>query len=487
MQDPVPISLPPRTNETFASVSEFFLGPIIGDGGFAKVRRGTHKVSKAKYALKIMRLASMGRGDIENIEKELEIHSKLDSPYVVKLVDFFVEQGFVYMVLEMADKGSLYSYMFKHFPLPQTEALRFWVGAVRGIDYLHSQDIYMRDLKSENVLLDRDLRVKLCDFGWASRMRDVPYRKLRGGTYIYMSPEGLRGELQDLASDLWALGVLLFELLHSTEPYKIGLSSKEQLQIIADSDIRFKDNLDARIKKLIQALMSPDKALRPSTAQILALDWVRDFDPEAKGKGGYRSPRPRSRSKNVSGNCYRGVSNEKTGPPKTPGPKRGTVAAGAPSGCPNSTGSPSRCPRRMRRGESRSALPFRAKPRSCESSGTAPSWTLGSDSGARPTRKRGSDATQIWAPTGPSRRLGARQGTPGKRVWDCRGTPSTPAFRSAWRTRARGLRTSAESLCNGEKPNWRKYKKNRRQKKRRLALKGLFRAKNSPLQIQTRK
>lgn len=275
------IDLPPRKNRTFESVSEFFLGPIIGDGGFAKVRRGTHKISKIKYALKIMHLSTMGLGDLENIEKELEIHASLDSPYIVKLVDFFEENGCVYMVLEMVEQGNLYQHMYKNFPLSQTDALRFWFGALRGIDYLHSQQIYMRDLKSENVLVGKHREVKLCDFGWASRMSDFEYRRLRGGTYIYMSPESLRGELQDLASDMWSLGVLLFELIHYREPYKIGLSSKEQLQFIENSQIKFKEGLDQRIQQLILNLMSHDKQLRPSAKQVLAQEWLREFDPES--------------------------------------------------------------------------------------------------------------------------------------------------------------------------------------------------------------
>lgn len=274
--------LPPRKNKIFGSVSEFFLGPMIGDGGFAKVRRGTHKISKTKYALKIMQLSTMGLGDLENIEKELQIHSSLDSPFIVKLVDFFQENGFIYMVLEMLEKGNLYQYMYKHFPLPLADAMRFWLGAVRGIQYLHSQQVYMRDLKSENVLVGKNLQVKLCDFGWASRMSDFEYRRLRGGTYIYMSPESLRGELQDLASDMWSLGVLLFELIHYKEPYKIGLSSKEQLQFIQNSEIKFKQNLDERIRQLILDLMNQDKHLRPSTDQVLAQEWLREFDSDSQ-------------------------------------------------------------------------------------------------------------------------------------------------------------------------------------------------------------
>ena len=82
------IKLPLRSVKLFNSISEFSLGPVIGDGGFAKVRRAIHKKSKTTYALKIMRLSEMSNGDLENIEKEIEIHTTLNSNYVVDLLDF---------------------------------------------------------------------------------------------------------------------------------------------------------------------------------------------------------------------------------------------------------------------------------------------------------------------------------------------------------------------------------------------------------------
>ena len=277
MKETQSINLPPRKNPQFLSISEFLLGPVIGDGAFAKVRRATHQKSKEKYALKIMRLSTMNEGDIENIEKELEIHSSLSSPFIVNLIDYFQEGGMVYMVLEMISKGNLYQYMYKHIPLSIDQVLKFWTGAVQGIEYLHLNDIYMRDIKPENILIDKDLNIKLCDFGWASRMNDEEYRKLQGGTYIYMSPESLRGELQDQASDMWSLGVLLFELLHYKEPYKIGLSSDEQLNFIQNQEIKFKENLAENIKNIILELMHINKERRPMTKEILKKPWIKKY------------------------------------------------------------------------------------------------------------------------------------------------------------------------------------------------------------------
>lgn len=78
----------------------------------------------------------------------------------------------------------------------------------------------MRDLKPENLLLDKNFDIKICDFGWtASLSSNDEYRKIPSGTFAYMSPESLRGELQGKGSDVWALGILLFEFFNGSEPY----------------------------------------------------------------------------------------------------------------------------------------------------------------------------------------------------------------------------------------------------------------------------
>jgi serine/threonine protein kinase len=279
------IKLPERKEIKFKSISEFEIGPMLGDGGFAKVYKATHKTTLKQYALKIIKTQTLSTGDIENIQKEIEIHSSLDSPFVINLVDFFQEKENIYLILEIASNGNLYKYMYKHFKLPLTKALQFWKGVVQGIQYLHSLQIYMRDIKPENILIDENLNIKLCDFGWASKMSDIEYRKLKGGTYIYMSPENLKGELQGLESDMWSLGVLLYELVHYHEPFKIGLSSEEQLRFIKEGQVIFNEDIPENVKEIILNLLNEDKSKRLTVDEILEKEWVKGLKKEIEIKG----------------------------------------------------------------------------------------------------------------------------------------------------------------------------------------------------------
>lgn len=111
----------------------------------------------------------------------------------------------------------------------------------------------MRDLKPENIILTRDKRtVKICDFGWSSYIEDKESLLKMAGTYAYMAPEVLKGEMQGFETDIWALGVLLFELFHGYEPYK-GSDPKTILRKIEQLPIPFVEKL---IPKCAQKLIN---------------------------------------------------------------------------------------------------------------------------------------------------------------------------------------------------------------------------------------
>lgn len=277
--------LPERTKIVSNSILDFTLGPVIGDGAFAKVRRATHNPTGKTYAIKIIHLSSMENGDLENIQKEVQIHIALDSPFIVKLHDFFVQDNFLYMIMTHIAKGNLYVYMYKHFPLSQEEALEIWFQTLKGIEYLHAHRIYMRDIKPENILIDADNSVKLCDFGWACRMEDVEYRLVQGGTYLYMSPESLRKEIQDLASDMWSLGVLLYELTHFRVPFKIGMDAEEQLGNIDAGQILFDGEVAEEVKRVVRRLLKENKYQRPNIKELLRDSYVLSIQRDLEKKG----------------------------------------------------------------------------------------------------------------------------------------------------------------------------------------------------------
>jgi serine/threonine protein kinase len=273
----IDINIPPRPNPVFNNISEFTLGEELGEGAIASVFYATHNASGNKYAIKDVDISSLSEQDFENVEKELEIHSKLQHPYIIKLVDFFKENSHVYIVLEYAENGNLFKYLTKNNPLDANEIGRFWTQTVKAIEHLHSRQILMRDLKPENLLLDKDMNIKVCDFGWATRMDDLEYKKLKGGTFAYMSPETLEGREQGTASDIWSLGILLFELHHNREPFTPGDSCEEQLYFLKIGRIVYKMGLDMVVSNIIEKLLKKEFEKRITIEKIFEDPYTKPF------------------------------------------------------------------------------------------------------------------------------------------------------------------------------------------------------------------
>jgi serine/threonine protein kinase len=281
--------MPTRKNHQFSNISEFILGRKLGDGAYAVVRKAIHIASESTFAIKIIELSSLGENDYENVEKELDIHSSIHHEAIIGLVDFFQDDEKVYLVLEFAEKGNLFKFMHQNLT-PDPEMMgKMWAQTVSAIEYLHTKDIIMRDLKPENILVTKDFNVKICDFGWAARIDDVEYRRLKAGTYIYMSPESLMGKLQSFQTDVWSLGVLLFEMHHNREPFSCGVSCQEQLFFIRQQQVYFKDDVDPRVKVLVSGSLIEDKKKRFQLKDLVQSAYVKEYltkqvDPENSRK-----------------------------------------------------------------------------------------------------------------------------------------------------------------------------------------------------------
>ena len=101
---------------------------------------------------------------------ELTIHRKLDHPNIIKFRGYIHEEPYVYIVLDYAEHGNLYSYIHKKkSPLSEREIFKYFYQTCLAIDHMHKNNTMHRDLKPENLLLDKNYNIKLCDFGWATQ------------------------------------------------------------------------------------------------------------------------------------------------------------------------------------------------------------------------------------------------------------------------------------------------------------------------------
>ena len=177
----------------------------IGQGAYGNVCLIQHKSTKeGPYALKKMPLPNWQ--EKKYVKKEIELHAKLNHPFIIKLIDYFFEDDVAFVILEYASEGNLFKHIHKSLFIPKQDLLNLFTQIVMAVDYLHECNILHRDIKPENILLDAKRRAKLCDFGWSTDCTSRQIRNTFCGTPEYMSPEILFGKGQTHKSDVYSLG-----------------------------------------------------------------------------------------------------------------------------------------------------------------------------------------------------------------------------------------------------------------------------------------
>ena len=275
------INLPFRSRHKFNSSSEFNFLKNIGEGAFSKVCLVQHKITRTNYAIKVIDLTKIPKLDHENVEKELAIQMGLNHNNLVYLHDFFIEETYVFYILEYCGKGNLFRYLNTKITINRDEIRDIFYKICQGIKYLHDKDIIMRDIKPENVVLNEDMTPKLCDFGWASSLSDKRYCSIRAGTFVYMSPESLLSKLQCKKSDVWCLGILLYELHFNKEPFN-EISTEKQITKIKRKDYKMDTGkISIEAERLIRSILVFEPEKRPSIDEVLKSSYFKVFNRES--------------------------------------------------------------------------------------------------------------------------------------------------------------------------------------------------------------
>jgi serine/threonine-protein kinase len=205
-----------------ASVKQYNLVRLIGQGGMGFVVEGQDRRDGSRVAVKLLfpHLAASDPSFTERFEREAHVAALLRSPYTVHLLDFGVESGQYFLVMEYID-GEPLSRRIQRGPLAADEALRIASEMARALEEAGARGIVHRDIKPDNVLIDSDGRVKVTDFGIA-RSTNAPGLTVAGGfvgTPAYAAPEQADGEA-DQRSDIYSLGVTLYAMLTGRVPYE---------------------------------------------------------------------------------------------------------------------------------------------------------------------------------------------------------------------------------------------------------------------------
>eukprot|EP01132_Coremiostelium_polycephalum_P009310 gene9310-11412_t len=266
-----------------------FLGEI-GSGSFGSARLCRHKGTGNFFCAKLLnRMRVTHVKQKEHILNEKTIMLSVNSPFIVKLFATFKTSQYLYFIMEYVGKGELFNYIRLEGPFEETIAKQIAAELVIALEYLHQQNIIYRDLKPENVLIDRTGHIKLADFGFAKRIDDKTMSMC--GTIDYMSPEIMLGKGHGKAADWWSLGVLIYELLEGCPPFSLDTDniSSAANGMINSRKIEFPNTFNQNTKHLITKLLEwdPEKRLGGSlldATEIKSHPWFAEINWEQVAK-----------------------------------------------------------------------------------------------------------------------------------------------------------------------------------------------------------
>ncbi|EFJ45748.1 NimA-related protein kinase 4 [Volvox carteri f. nagariensis] len=259
-----------------STYDDFIIKEKIGSGSYGVVFKVIRKVDKHVYAMKEIDLQGMSRKEQEECIRETRVLSSLDSDYIIRYYDSFLEKGKLYIITEYAANGNLHDYIKKQKSWLKEELIwKLYIQILLGLNHMHSKKILHRDIKTLNVFLDEDVNVKLGDMGVAKILStNTNFAKTIVGTPYYLSPELCEDKPYNEKSDVWALGVVLYECCTQRHPFDADNQGALILKILRG---KFPPvtGYSPDISDLIKRCLTQNANRRPNTFKLLTLPSIR--------------------------------------------------------------------------------------------------------------------------------------------------------------------------------------------------------------------
>lgn len=257
------------------SLENFDIGRPLGKGKFGNVYLARERQSKFILALKVLFKKQLEKAGVEHqLRREVEIQSHLRHPNILRLFGYFHDASRVYLILEFAPKGELYSELQRCGSFTEDRSATYIMELADALNYCHSMNVIHRDIKPENLLLGANGELKIADFGWSVHTPSSR-RSTLCGTLDYLPPEMIEGKTHDHKVDLWSLGVLCYEFLVGKPPFE-AKTHEETYRRISRVEYTYppQSDISAGAKDLVARLLKHNPMQRLPIQGVMTHPWV---------------------------------------------------------------------------------------------------------------------------------------------------------------------------------------------------------------------
>jgi len=257
-----------------STIGEYRIIEFLGRGGMGEVYRAIHTKIGRIVAIKILTTIQADHKAIERFINEARIQANLRHPNIAILYDYIEFKGMPCIIMEYVDGQTLYDKIKAYGILPIETGVLIFKSVLEAVAHLHEHKIVHRDIKSNNIKINSNGEIKLLDFGIA---KDVTTPKLTTdghciGTFDYLSPEQIGGKEADARSDVWSLGILLYEILTGKLPFEATSISKtfEKISMAHYEPVsRFNSLVSPEIENVLKKCLAKNPSDRYQSAKEL--------------------------------------------------------------------------------------------------------------------------------------------------------------------------------------------------------------------------
>ena len=228
----------------------------LGTGGMATVWLGYDTILDRQVAIKTFKIDANDEDAVKRFNREAKAVTSLSHPNIVSIYDVENEGEFYYLILEYVEGMTLKDYMIKNPRIPIETIVHIAKQIASGLSHAHQNGIIHRDIKPQNILMNENLTCKITDFGIARAYGDTTLTQTNQmlGTVYYLSPEQARGNVATAQSDIYSLGILIFEMITGQIPFKgesaVAIALKHLQEELPDID-KYRENVPQSVKNIV--------------------------------------------------------------------------------------------------------------------------------------------------------------------------------------------------------------------------------------------